>query len=218
MPVVRRFSYLCCVVAAVTLMGGCTTVKKVSSSVGHGVSSFWTDVTTEDEKPVAESDVEEVTTEAPAPEPLTEPIPEPAPEPLATPEPEPEAAPMVETEPPLPPGGPVIFEDEQPTVAAPAPPTELEIYEVMVPEGNYVFVPRLLTIYEGDTVVWKNTSGLVHLFASIPGSDPSGTMEIEPVDLLVGDNVQHTFTTAGTYPYFCFIHNRMTGKIVVLPR
>jgi len=222
MPVVRRFSYLCCVVAAVTLMGGCTTVKKVSSSVGHGVSNFWTDVTTKDSEEAAADTVAEAPAPAPeltpTPEPAPAPAPAPEPEPIVAPTPEPEPAPVVETEPPLPPGGPVIFEDEQPAAATPPPPSNPETYEVMVPEGSYRFVPRQLTIYEGDTVVWKNTSGLVHLFATIPGSDPSGTMEIEPVDLLVGDNVQHTFNTAGTYPYFCFIHNRMTGKIVVLPR
>ena len=83
---------------------------------------------------------------------------------------------------------------------------------------DYAFVPHQVTIYEGDTVVWENHSGVLHQFATIPGSDPSGKMEIELTDLPPGEKVSHTFMTAGAYPYFCFIHNRMTGKIIVLPR
>ncbi|HAH65756.1 MAG TPA: amicyanin, partial [Rhizobiales bacterium] len=32
-----------------------------------------------------------------------------------------------------------------------------------------------------------------------------------------GDTFSQTFTTAGTIEYFCAIHPRMTGKIVVTP-
>lgn len=154
-----------------------------------------------------------------APEAVSEPAPEatPVPAPVPDTEPAPEAVAPMEPEPPLPPREPITFEDETP-LAVPPPPSQVETYEVLVPEGAYVFVPRELTIYAGDSVVWKNHSGIVHLFASIPGSDSSGTMEIEPADLLVGGEVTHTFNTPGTYPYFCFIHNRMTGRIVVLPR
>ena len=144
--------------------------------------------------------------------------PEAAPTPTPTPTPAP--APTV-PELTLPPTPTAPFEDEEhkPSAAVPPPaPSRPQVYEVIVPEGAYTFVPRELTIYEGDTVVWKNESGLVHLFATIPGSDPSGHMEIEPSDLLVNADLSHTFLAAGNYPYFCFIHNRMTGKVVVLPR
>lgn len=157
---------------------------------------------------------------APAEAPMAQP--EPEPEPVTAPEPAPmeaapaEPGPMPELT--LPPTEPVPFEEPQAPMAAPPAPADPQIYEVMVPEGGYLFVPREITIYEGDTVVWKNTSGIVHLFASIPGADASGRMEIEPVDLLVDGDISHTFAVAGSYPYFCFIHNRMTGKINVLPR
>jgi plastocyanin len=32
----------------------------------------------------------------------------------------------------------------------------------------------------------------------------------------VGSTWSHTFTTAGTYPYYCMIHPMMTGTIVVI--
>lgn len=173
---------------------------------------------------------------APAPAPGAEmatPAPAPAPEvPAAPPElpppapglAAPGAAPAPEALAPVTPVQPApgaAFElhfPEEATTQPPPPRSEPETYEVYVPDQNYAFIPRLLYIYEGDTVVWHNKSGVVHLFATIPGSDPTGYMEIEPSDLLVGASVPHTFTKAGTYPYFCFIHNRMTGKIIVLPR
>jgi plastocyanin len=127
-----------------------------------------------------------------------------------------EPAPPAEAMPPA--AEPDRFEPETSVEAMPPPPAEPETYEVVVPESQYAFIPGQLTIYEGDTVVWHNDSGVVHLFATIPGSDPTGRMEIEPEDLLVGGSVSHTFKMAGTYPYFCFIHNQMTGRIVVLPR
>jgi len=162
---------------------------------------------------------------APAPEaPAALPeLPPAAPElsaPGAAPVPAPGAAEMAPVQPVQPAPG-AAFElhfPEEATAQPPPPRSESETYEVYVPDQNYAFIPRLLTIYEGDTVVWNNKSGVVHLFATIPGSDPTGYMEIEPSDLLVGARVAHTFTKAGTYPYFCFIHNRMTGKIIVLPR
>jgi plastocyanin len=134
-----------------------------------------------------------------------------------------EPAPPAEAAPVPPAAGPGMFEPgtlemETSVEAMPPPPAEPETYEVIVPETEYAFIPGQLTIYEGDTVVWRNDSGVVHLFATIPGSDPTGKMEIEPEDLLVGGSVSHTFKLAGTYPYFCFIHNQMTGRIVVLPR
>ncbi len=154
-------------------------------------------------------------------EPMTPPPVQEETAPAAAPEPMPDVsapvAPTPEPAPPLPPREPITFEDETPLTAPPAP-LQVETYEVLAPEGAYVFVPRELTIYAGDTVVWKNHSGIVHLFATIPGSDSSGAMEIEPVDLLVAGEISHTFNTPGTFPYFCFIHNRMTGRVVVLPR
>ncbi len=228
MPVFRRFHFLCIVTVSAALLSGCSTMKKGY----HSVTGLFTKDAPAEQQPVATDTAEQAKPAEPAPvtetaEPMPEAMPtEPAaevttPEPTTEPAPEAEPAAPVEDAMPLPPAEPIVFEDQQPEAPAsdaPPAPAEPQTFEVLVPEGDYVFVPRQLTIYEGDTVEWRNASGLVHLFASIPGSDPSGHMELEPVDLLVGAQVTHVFNTAGTYPYFCFIHNRMTGKIVVLPR
>ena len=192
------------VLSVALLLGGCGMTQRVSTAT--------TGLFGGDEEEAAQTEEKA----APAAEEAAPPMPEPAPEPEPAPTPEPEPAPVVEEALPLPP--PAMLDEMAPEEAAPPAPAELETYEVMVPEGAYVFVPRQITIYAGDTVVWKNESGIVHLFASVPGADPSGAMEIEASDLDVGGSISHTFNTPGTYPYFCFIHNRMTGKVVVLPR
>jgi len=102
-----------------------------------------------------------------------------------------------------------------PTTSPLDPPTT---HEVTVPEGRYVFLPRELTIYEGDSVRWANGSGIIHPMASILGPEVSGAMEIESQELPVDGSLTHTFHMAGNYPYFCFVHNRMTGRIIVLSR
>lgn len=183
-------------VALAGLAGGCGLTEKVSRS-----------------RPAEPPAVEAPAAQVPAETPPEKPAEMPAEAPAAAPEEMPAEA---RPEPALPPALPGF--EEGPAVAPPPMHAEPQTYTVVVPDTEYAFVPRELTIYEGDTVVWKNNSGVVHLFATIPGSDPTGRMEIEPQDLLVGAEVPHTFNIAGTYPYFCFIHNRMTGKIVVLPR
>jgi plastocyanin len=223
---VGRLRRWCPVLLAAALVAGCGTGKQAA---GPGPEAA------RPEAPVAATPAPGGEMAAPAAIPE---LPPPAPElsaPGAAPAPAPSPAPEVSAPgaappPPaasLPPVAPVqtapgaAFElhfPEEATTQPPPPRSEPETYEVYVPDRDYRFIPRLLYIYEGDTVVWHNKSGVVHLFATIPGSDPTGYMEIEPSDLLVGARVPHTFAKAGTYPYFCFIHNRMTGKIIVLPR
>jgi len=86
------------------------------------------------------------------------------------------------------------------------------VYEVSIIKN--VFKPAELTIRPGDTVKWTNTDERKHLFASVPGSGPTEELEIFAL-MEPGSTWDHTFQTVGEYPYFCFIHNQMTGKIIV---
>jgi plastocyanin len=212
----------------VALAPGCGVTGKMTGVFRHG-------------EPAAEAPqapVEAAPAQPPAPAPTPEapaaampPAPAPVPPPpaavevpaapqgpaVAQPGAQPGTQPFKEPGPPLPPAIEAIFE------GAPEPPpppmrSEPETYEVVVPDTEYAFIPRVLTIYQGDTVHWNNHSGVLHQLASIPGSDPTGRMEIEVSDLVVNGDLTHTFDTVGTFPYFCFIHNQMTGKIIVLPR
>jgi len=88
------------------------------------------------------------------------------------------------------------------------------VYEVTVIRNSFKLNPQDLTIKVGDTVKWTNTDERKHNLASIPGSGPGDELEIFSV-MEPGAVYSHTFKVPGEYPYFCFIHNQMTGKITV---
>jgi plastocyanin len=88
------------------------------------------------------------------------------------------------------------------------------VHEVTVIRNSFKLNPQDLTIKVGDTVKWTNTDERKHNLASIPGSGPGDELEIFSV-MEPGAVYSHTFKVPGEYPYFCFIHNQMTGKITV---
>jgi len=88
------------------------------------------------------------------------------------------------------------------------------VHEVTVIRNTFKLNPQELTIKVGDTVKWTNTDERKHNLASIPGSGAGDELEIFAV-MEPGDVYSHTFKVPGEYPYFCFIHNQMTGKITV---
>ena len=74
--------------------------------------------------------------------------------------------------------------------------------------SDFAFSPATVTIAAGDTVTWTNTDPVVHTATSTSGAFDSG-------DIAQGDTFSFTFTTPGTYDYFCTPHPTMTGRIVV---
>lgn len=88
------------------------------------------------------------------------------------------------------------------------------VYEVTVIKNTFKLNPQEITIKMGDTIKWRNTDERKHNLASIPGSGPTDELEIFSV-MEPGDIYSHTFNAPGEYPYFCFIHNQMTGKVTV---
>lgn len=89
------------------------------------------------------------------------------------------------------------------------------VHEITVIRNTFRLNPQDITIKTGDTVKWTNTDELKHNLASVPGSGPTDELEIFTL-MEPGDVYSHTFTLPGEYPYFCFIHNQMTGKITVV--
>lgn len=73
---------------------------------------------------------------------------------------------------------------------------------------NFSFGPATLTVAAGATVTWINRDDIPHTVASSEGVFKSKTLDTD-------EKFSYTFTKAGTYPYFCSIHPKMTGKIVV---
>jgi plastocyanin len=74
---------------------------------------------------------------------------------------------------------------------------------------NFSFGPSELTVSPGTTVTWTNRDDTPHTVVS----DDKSTFKSKVLD--TDDTFSFTFTRAGTYPYFCSIHPKMTGKVVV---
>jgi len=74
---------------------------------------------------------------------------------------------------------------------------------------NFTFTPNALNVSVGTTVQWVNRDDIPHTVVS----DDKTTFKSKALD--TDDNYSYTFTKAGTYNYFCSIHPKMTGKVVV---
>jgi len=77
---------------------------------------------------------------------------------------------------------------------------------------GFSFSPNSVTIYEGDTVTWKNLF-YAHTTTSGTSCTPDGKWDSSYVDTF-----SRIFNEAGTYPYFCIAHcnHGMTGVIIVI--
>jgi plastocyanin len=73
---------------------------------------------------------------------------------------------------------------------------------------NFVFGPQTITVPVGATVTWTNSDDIPHTAVSTDGVFKSKVMDTD-------EKFTYTFTKAGTYPYYCTIHPKMTGKVVV---
>jgi plastocyanin len=73
---------------------------------------------------------------------------------------------------------------------------------------NFSFGPQTITVPVGATVVWTNRDDIPHTSVSTEGVFKSKVMDTD-------EKFSYTFTKAGTYPYFCSIHPKMTGQVVV---
>ena len=75
---------------------------------------------------------------------------------------------------------------------------------------NFSFGPVTLTVPVGATITWINRDDIPHTVVS---TDDSKTFKSKVLD--TDEKFSFTFSKAGTYPYFCSIHPKMTGKVIV---
>ena len=80
-------------------------------------------------------------------------------------------------------------------------------YQIKI--DNFSFAPATLTVPVGTTVTWVNQDDVPH---NIRNSE--GNILRSPV-MDTDQKFSYTFTKAGTYPYYCGIHPKMTGKVLV---
>ena len=96
--------------------------------------------------------------------------------------------------------------------AKPAPaagkemPTPSTANQVMV--ENFSFQPGTLTVKAGTTVTWVNHDDEPHTVNENNKTFKSGTLDTDA-------KFSYKFTSPGTYSYFCSLHPRMTGQIIV---
>jgi plastocyanin len=73
---------------------------------------------------------------------------------------------------------------------------------------NFAFSPTPRAVSAGTEVTWINRDDVPHIIV-----DTKGTFSSRVLD--TNQQYSHRFTTAGTYNYFCSIHPKMTGTVVV---
>jgi plastocyanin len=95
-----------------------------------------------------------------------------------------------------------------PFLAALALPAAAPDAPAVVGIDNFTFNPRQLTVKAGATVSWTNEDDIPHTIAAV-------NREFKSKALDTGDAYSFTFTTPGTFAYFCSLHPHMTGTIVV---
>ena len=73
---------------------------------------------------------------------------------------------------------------------------------------QFAFAPQHITVQAGTTVTWSNKDDVPHTVASSSKLFKSRALD-------TNDKFSFTFTTPGTYEYFCSLHPHMTAAIVV---
>jgi Copper binding proteins, plastocyanin/azurin family len=81
---------------------------------------------------------------------------------------------------------------------------------ILVSMGSGTFGPAQLDVLVGDNVVWRNNSQRTHNVKFETEGWSSGRVPPR-------GGANHRFTVAGVYPYFCTIHDGMTGVVGVYP-
>jgi len=73
---------------------------------------------------------------------------------------------------------------------------------------NFSFGPQTVTVPVGATVTWTNRDDTPHTVVSTEGMFKSKVRDTD-------EKFSYTFTKAGKYPYYCSVHPKMTGQIIV---
>jgi plastocyanin len=79
---------------------------------------------------------------------------------------------------------------------------------VEVKIDNFSFGPTTLTVAVGTTVTWTNRDDIPHTVVSDDKIFKSKVLDTD-------EKFSYTFSKPGIYPYFCSLHPKMTGKVVV---
>ncbi len=80
-------------------------------------------------------------------------------------------------------------------------------------ETNECYFPFSLEVSVGDTVIWNNDDIAAHTVTS--GNFPEHDGLFDSSVFMSGDTFEITFSDAGTFDYYCFVHPWMAGTVNV---
>jgi plastocyanin len=101
------------------------------------------------------------------------------------------------------------------TKTATSPTTQLKIANQLAPQTVYVtiksgaFMPQVVSVKAGGTVVWTNKDTIPHTTRS------DGSLLWDSGTLQPGASYKHVFKATGSYNYSCAIHPEMKGTVYV---
>lgn len=73
---------------------------------------------------------------------------------------------------------------------------------------NFSFTPQEIRVKVGTTITWMNRDDIPHTVVSSDQAFKSKALDTD-------DKFTTTLTKPGTYSYFCSIHPKMQGKVIV---
>ena len=73
---------------------------------------------------------------------------------------------------------------------------------------NFSFAPATTAVPVGSTITWTNRDDVPHNIVSTERKFKSPVLDTD-------EKFSHTFDAPGTYKYYCSIHPKMTGEVVV---
>ncbi len=95
------------------------------------------------------------------------------------------------------------------SLAAGAPAAPADTVRVTI--DNFTFSPAELKVEVGTTVTWLNRDDMPHTIVAEDKSFRSAAIDTD-------ESFSHTFTRPGEFRYYCSIHPRMVGRVVVAKR
>jgi plastocyanin len=73
---------------------------------------------------------------------------------------------------------------------------------------NFSFAPSTTSVAAGTAITWTNKDDVPHNIVSTDLKFKSPVLDTD-------EKFTHSFDVPGTYKYYCSLHPRMTGQIVV---
>lgn len=76
---------------------------------------------------------------------------------------------------------------------------------------DFQYMPGDITVAAGTEVIWTNSDEFEHTVTA----DDASLTAFDSGSFGQGATFSQTFDEPGEYPYFCGIHNQMTGTVIV---